>query len=149
MLRWVQSQLAAVPFLLFWDRSQAWGGALAGMALPKVTHSPGRVWLLDVCPASSEGNRGQNTLVSTGITHPAGPRLVFQTEPQLRKRLGLLGIGNRSLLLIDQAIAASSFLRLTCQHISAFWSPLGHSGVQAPQPNQFSISWRRLPSFFF
>lgn len=59
------------------------------------------------------------------ITHPTGSRLVFQTESQLGKRLGLLSFGNRSPLFIDQATVASAFLRLTCLHLSVLchlWS---------------------------
>lgn len=96
------------------------------------------VW--DASSGEAERNYGQ----TTQITHPTESRLVFQTVSQLGKTLGLLGFGNRSPLFIDQAIVASAFLRLTCQHVSL--SSATFRAQWSTSSTAFSVSWRRLPA---
>lgn len=131
MLWWVQSQLTAVPFLLFWDRSQTWCWAHSGMALLKVTNNPRCMWLAFVCHASS----GEELWAKHTDEHkdysPSWVQACF-SESQLGKRLGLLGIGNRSLLFIDQAIAASLFLGLTWISLSSATFRAQWSGLHNP-----------------
>lgn len=135
-------KLIAVPFLLFWDRSQC--QAHAGMALLKVTNSPHCVWLVDVCHAATgEELWAKYTPEHMGHSPSWGQACLSDTDTACRKapwHWKQKSFGYRP------SNSSSTFPQADLPAHLCLLSPLGHSaplGVQAPQPIQ---SWRRLPT---
>lgn len=137
MLWWVQSQLTAVPFLLFWDRSQTWGRAHAGMVLRK---SPPCVWLAGVCHAASREELWANYSGDHADHSPSWGQACFSDRVTAWKKAGASWHWKQKCFVYRPSNSSISFPQTDLPAHLCLLPPLGHGGVQAPHPIQFSFS---------
>lgn len=116
------------------------------MALLKVTHSPGCVWLVDVCHAST----GEELWTKYTLEHmdhsPSWAQACLSDKATASKKAGAPWHWKQKSFVYRPHNSSIIFPQADLPAHLCFLPPLGHRGVQAPEPIQLSISWRRLPT---
>ncbi|XP_037993129.1 uncharacterized protein LOC119701115 [Motacilla alba alba] len=116
------------------------------MALPKVTTSPRCVWLVDACHASSGEELGAKHTGEHTDHSPSWVQACFSDGAMAWEKAGASWHWKQKSFVYRPSNSSIIFPQTDLPAHLCLLPPLGHSGVQAAQHIQFSISWRRLPT---
>lgn len=116
------------------------------MALPKVTDSPRCVWLTDVCHASSGEEQGAKYTSEHTDCSSSWAQACFSGRVTAWKKAGASWHWKQKPFVYRPRNSSIIFPQTDLPAHFCLLPPLGHSGVQAPQLIQFSISGRKLPT---